>query len=133
MFKWEGLLKMNKEKGITVVELLAAITITSIIGIVAYSVLFSGFSTYDRVKAEAELRDEADLIITSFINEMFTLKSDEIDNEDGNITNTANGSYLQLKDGTKIGFENNQPIIRDRMINISNDIRLTDGSKIKKL
>lgn len=123
----------KNERGMSLVELLAAIVLSAIIGAVGYSLLFSGFSTYDRVKVESELRDEADLIMTSFINELFTLNSGEIVNENGEVTELSTSSYLQLKDGTKIGFENKQPIVRDRIIHLSDDIRVKDGTKIKKI
>lgn len=79
--------KLKNEKGVTLTELLAAIVLAAIIGIIGYNILFSGFSTMERVKTEAALRDEADLIMASFIEELYTKKMPEIQfhhSEDGN-------------------------------------------------
>ncbi|WP_188385161.1 PulJ/GspJ family protein [Ornithinibacillus halotolerans] len=122
---------MDNEKGVTLVELLAAIVITAIIGVIGYSVLASGFSTYDRVKEEAKLRDEADLIIATLINELYPLKQSEI--KELHVGGTD--SYLVLKeDNAKIGFFNNNVIVRNREINLSdNTIRLATGSQIREI
>src|SRR5690625_3854869 len=68
----------SDEAGLSLVELLAALTIASIIGVIAYSILFGGFKTYDRVKIQAELRDEADVIMAELISNLFTIKSSEV-------------------------------------------------------
>ena len=79
--------KLKNEKGVTLTELLAAIVLAAIIGIIGYNILFIGFATMERVKTEAALRDEADLIMASFIEELYTKKMPEIqfyNSEDGN-------------------------------------------------
>lgn len=72
---------VNNEKGLTLVELLATLVILVFVGLIAYSVLFTGFRTYDRVKVETELRDEADLIMSQLIGELFVLKESQIESK----------------------------------------------------
>lgn len=58
---------MNNEKGITLVELLAAISILLIISPLLYSVLISANKSFSQISAKSNLEQEANLI-TSTIN-----------------------------------------------------------------
>lgn len=104
---------LNNERGITLVELLAALVVTAVLGIVAYNILFTGFTTYDRVKAEAEMRDEADIIMVKLISDMFTLKTSEI-----KVThlpeNNTNNYYIELDNGDKVGFYDGDVYFKDQ-------------------
>lgn len=123
------------ERGITLVEVLAVFVITSIIGLVAYSVLFSGFKTYDRVKIEASLRDEADLIMSELISEMFVLKESEIDKKYFPEPGTDH-YYIETSDGKKTGFINKKLVINDEVKTnvLQNDlIKLGKDTKIVEM
>jgi hypothetical protein len=126
-------MNLNNEQGITLVELLATIVITAMIGIIASTILFSGFQTYDRVNVEAELRDEADLIMAEVINELFTLKLSDVDN----VYFPVGGSsdyFIEMTDGEKIGFINGKVILRNREVPIVNHmIELTEDTKIAEV
>lgn len=95
-------MKMD-ERGLTLVEVLATFVIMAIVGFVAYSVLYSGFRTYDRVKIEAGLRDEADLIMSELVSEMFVIKESEIAQKRLPEPGTRN-YYIEKKDGKRTGF-----------------------------
>lgn len=124
----------QKEQGVTLVELLAAITITTLIGLIAYSVLFSGFKTYERVKAEDTIRDEADVIMVQLISSLYTEKEADItkkvlnDNESGN-------SYLEFNGGEQTGFYNGLIYIKGEAISVlqSDDIILHKDSKMNEV
>lgn len=127
-------MKITDERGVTLVELLAAILLTSIIGAVGYSLLFQGYATYDRVKGESELRDEADFIMAMFLNELYTLKLTEINEE------KSTEKYICLEPCTGeerniIGFEEGNIILRNQTISLENrNISLDqERSTIKKL
>lgn len=123
------------ERGLTLVEVLAVFVITAIIGLVAYSVLFSGFRTYDRVKVEASLRDEADLIMSELISEMFVLKESEIDEKHFPESGTKN-YYIQTVDGKKTGFIDNKLVIKDEVkthVLHNNLIKLGNETKIEEI
>ena len=123
------------ERGLTLVEVLAVFVITAIIGLVAYSVLFSGFRTYDRVKVEASLRDEADLIMSELISEMFVLKESEIDEKQFPESGTKN-YYIQTVDGKKTGFIDNKLVIKDEVkthVLHNNLIKLGNETKIEEI
>jgi len=95
--------RLTNESGLTLIELLATLVITTMIGLVAYAVLHNGFKTYDRVKIETALRDEADVIMAELTRHMFTLKTSEIESRHFHPNNAPN-HYLQLTSGNKLGF-----------------------------
>lgn len=122
----------NNEQGLTLVEVLAALTLASLIGIVAYSIFFGSFNTYSRVMEETEIRNEADYIMALFINEFFTLKTTEITAEQLPEVGT-NNYYLETTKG-KLGIIDSQAIINDKPVdNLNDKIVLTNESKISRV
>ncbi|HLS20582.1 MAG TPA: prepilin-type N-terminal cleavage/methylation domain-containing protein [Bacillota bacterium] len=124
----------SDEAGLSLVELLAALTIASIIGVIAYSILFGGFKTYDRVKIEAELRDEADIIMAELISDLFTVKSSKIV-ERYFPENGTDNYYLTLTDGEIVGFYNNKIYVTTGPLNVlqNKSIKLGPDSKITEV
>ncbi|MGE6412726.1 PulJ/GspJ family protein [Planococcus kocurii] len=115
--------KLNNNKGVTLVELLATIILVSIVATLAYTVLFQGYSNYQRTKVETELRDEADLIMASLISDLFVSKKSDL-----KLTETCkNGiveSYVKVtkKDGSsyETGFKNKQILIKNQSVQFFN-------------
>lgn len=116
---------VNNNKGITLVELLATLVIVSIIGTLTYSVLFQGYSNYQRIQVESELRDEADLIMSSFIKEVFLLKNSEV----AAVSKCSGGetkSYIgqtgtgSLSPNYFTGFDKNQLKVNGKVIQFYN-------------
>jgi len=70
--------RIKNIQGVTLVELMATLVIISLVATLAYQVLFQGYSNYNRIKVETEIRDEADLIMASLVREIFTLKEKDI-------------------------------------------------------
>lgn len=95
--------RLTNESGLTLIELLATLALTTMIGLVAYAVLANGFKTYDRVKIETALRDEADIIMAELISHMFTLKTSDIQSKQLDENNEGN-YYFILKNDAKLGF-----------------------------
>lgn len=124
----------KNENGLSLVELLAALVITVIIGMIGYAILFNGLKTYERVKVEADLRDEADLIMTELINDLFTLKETEIIKTYFPQSNSAN-YFIQLENGRKVGLIDGKISRKDgsQYIIQNESIKLSDQSKIVEL
>lgn len=59
---------MRNEKGMTIVELLAAVTILLIVSSLFYSVLISANKNYNEISTKTTLEQEANIIITSIKN-----------------------------------------------------------------
>lgn len=108
----------SNNKGLTLVEMLAALTLVSIIGVLAYSILFNGIKTHERVMIETDLRDEADIIMSNFIGPFFSLKTTDI-------LSLKDNQYLKTVNGD-IGFKNGNVVVYDEIITLTNsNIRLS--------
>jgi prepilin-type N-terminal cleavage/methylation domain-containing protein len=124
---------LKKNNGITLVELLAALSLVSVIGLIAYSVLFGGLTTYDRVIAKNELRDEGNYMMTSLFNQFYKLKTSDIKEKHLPDSGTSN-YYLVKTDGKNIGIVNSKIIINNYPLSSTNDkVILTNDSKITEL
>ena len=79
---------MNRnEQGLTLIEVLAATTILSFIGIIIWGVFFQGFHFSQNSMKESKMQQEARLIVTSLIKFHQTTKETyEIDVSDCSIT-----------------------------------------------
>lgn len=124
--------KLQNDKGITLVELLATLVIISIIGALSYSILFHGYSNYQRIQAETQLRDEADLIMSSFIKDMFVLKGNEIISLETSCTNGLSTSLINVQrvnpdnpeevvEGYQTGFKDGKVIVKDQPVEFYNN------------
>lgn len=121
---------LQSNKGLTLIELLAALALVSIIGLTVYSVLFGGLKSYNRVMAENELRDEGDYIMAYLLSEFYTLKASDITEKRLPQTGTKD-YYIIKKDGTKSGIIGSEIILNDKQITMSNDnVTLTNESFI---
>lgn len=112
--------KILKNAGMTLVELLSSFTLLTIVGILVTSVLFSGLKIYERTMEEARLRDEADIIMTHFINEFFTLKTSDI--------RASNEKFIEKTNGKITGFKDAKVYINDEEIK-SSDSNIKIGSE----
>lgn len=121
------LVKFN-EKGVTLVELLATLILISIVSALAYSIFFQGYGNYQRIKVETELRDEADLIMASFVKDLFVLKESEIKLINSCATNSSH--LVITKKGAvpgstttpyKTGFENQKVLVKDQQVQFYNE------------
>ncbi|WAA12847.1 PulJ/GspJ family protein [Fervidibacillus halotolerans] len=120
---------LHLEKGLTLVELLATITIFSIVGTIVYAVLFNGIHSYERTMEETKLRDEADYIMSNLIEQFFTLKASDVIE----MPNLAKGQgYLKVRDKGEekiYGFKEGTLYIDNEEVKLLNpDVQITDES-----
>lgn len=143
---------MNKsntnEFGLTLVELLVAIALTSLIFTFATSILVKGMNHYKTISMETVLRDEADFIMAKFYRELYTLKETEIEKlaQDNKISEDVyRDNYILYKEKTlpnnskvkyrtgfidqKIYYENEEYKFQNNKIRLNTD---THKSTIKK-
>lgn len=81
--------RIGDEKGLTLIEVLAVIVISSIMLIFASSLIVQAMKNQERITSEAQLRDEADIMMAKLMKDIFTLKESEIAKvECGTMTNT---------------------------------------------
>ena len=98
-------LSLKDERGVSLLELIAAMAISSIIVIAGYGLLMSGMKTAERVKAESILRDEADLIVGNIIESFYLTKASTVQED----IDDTNNKQLVLKDKKIIGFDRANP------------------------
>ncbi|MBP2001571.1 prepilin-type N-terminal cleavage/methylation domain-containing protein [Paenibacillus shirakamiensis] len=67
-----------KEEGFTLIELIAVLSLFGLVLGLIYSVLMFGFKSYTQIHVENALRDEADIVMSSVITELYTFGPDRI-------------------------------------------------------
>lgn len=129
----------NEQKGVTLIELLAAITLTTIVIAIAFSALFSAIKIYKDNQAQARLQQEADIIL-SHLNQISEKQNEitiRLSPDSRTLTIAANDdTYIydqnyyeisinsnQLQPGDSVTLKTNTPIpillyVKDR--NLSN-------------
>lgn len=108
--------KIKSESGVTLVEVLATLVIMSIIGTLAYSLLFQGYDNYNRVKIETELRDEADIIMANYISDFYVMKKTETKLSNTCVNGFVNSSVTVTKGALapyKTGIVNKEIIVKN--------------------
>jgi prepilin-type N-terminal cleavage/methylation domain-containing protein len=123
--------RFRKEQGLTLLELIVALTLFAmIIGIISGLTMF-GVRSYHKIKIENSLRDEADIIMSSIISELYTFAPDTVGNiPDGNgilLTGSENGAAVIHKIAVMsgqlvIGGENAVPVSNDTRTTVDSDL-----------
>ncbi|MFC7373014.1 type II secretion system protein J [Fictibacillus iocasae] len=117
---------VRNEQGLTLIELLVTIVLFSIIGYMAYYVLINGLNTEKKIRTETLVRDEADLVMSQIVKELYPLTADKLTEVKG-----SSSSMLQYKNGSTtkaIGFSGDTAYIDGTPLH-SADYDLT-GSEI---
>ncbi|MCM3316879.1 prepilin-type N-terminal cleavage/methylation domain-containing protein [Rummeliibacillus stabekisii] len=83
---------LNNNKGITLLEVLATLVITSIIGIITMNVFIKGSESAKNINIDSQLRDEADLIMSKFIKTIYTTNQNTIVHRNFE----GNNSYIEV-------------------------------------
>lgn len=82
--------RLKSEQGFTLIEMIAALTLFSmVVGIISMVTMF-GFRSYHKITIENSLRDEADIIMSTIINELYTFAPEKVEN-----TTNINGITLK--------------------------------------
>jgi len=79
---------LENSRGITLVELLAALTISTLVLGIAYGLLMMGYKTYEKVGIEQSLRDEADYVVSRIMAKFYEGDISDIKNKCQGATST---------------------------------------------
>ncbi len=109
--------KLKSSKGLTLVELLVSLSIFSLITAIMIGYLISSMNNFKRVNEEIALHDEANYVMSEFVNYIFVAtKVEVIDNSKCSplirVTNYHN-------EQTTLGFKNNQAVINNEVVHPS--------------
>ncbi|MGD6832043.1 PulJ/GspJ family protein [Sutcliffiella halmapala] len=69
---------LKDERGISLYELLAVLAISSIIMSSMYGAFIMGINLYKKIGIEAQMRDEADIMVASLLNDLNSIEPDAI-------------------------------------------------------
>lgn len=70
--------KLKREDGVTLIELLAVLSLMGIILGVISTTIFFGFRSYNQVNVENRLREDGDILMSSIITELYAYAPDRI-------------------------------------------------------
>ena len=124
---------IKNERGLTLIELLAATALTAIIAIFAFSILMKGIQHYNTISTDTAFRDEADLLMSSLLKDLYTTKESQITKTNFPEQNISNHFFEINKTGTKLktGFINKELHIQGKVIPVVNTaIQITENSRI---
>ena len=85
--------KYKNENGLSLVELLAAIVLIGFVSILLFSMTIKAIENNRIISQETILRDEADIIVSKFIKQLYSTRQDHIIY---NITTDSGNSYLEV-------------------------------------
>jgi prepilin-type N-terminal cleavage/methylation domain-containing protein len=89
------------ERGVTLIELLATITISSIMLSVIYGVFITGLNLYNKIAIEGQLRDDADYVVSRVMNKFYSLPFDHIEY----CPNSPRGTCIILENDKYVGID----------------------------
>jgi len=82
--------RISNHNGLTIIELLAALSLLSMVLLSINGLFNLGLKTYNKVTVEASLRDEADYVVAMVLNQLYSTHYDDIkNNTDGSLTFSA--------------------------------------------
>ncbi len=100
---------LDSAKGLTLVELLATLAIFSLISVIIIGYLIGGMNNFKKVNEEIALHDEANYVMSEFVNYIF-VATKIIDKEQ-----TGCKSLIEVTDYygnvSKLGFDNYKAVI----------------------
>lgn len=122
---------VNNEQGLSLLELLAAVTISFLIVGVMYNVFMSGMKTYQRIGIENELRSEADYMMTIVFNRLYEFAPDGLDTTTTTNTQLVFVNNKQKAIDTRVGLvEEQETETKSFSLALANDELQIDGQPI---
>ncbi|MEK4046415.1 prepilin-type N-terminal cleavage/methylation domain-containing protein [Paenibacillus sp. FSL H8-0048] len=105
---------LRKEQGFTLIELIAALSLFSLVSALVYGVMTFGVQSYQRVTMENTLRDESDLLMSAIITEIYTFAPNTISSDEVNKTILLRRDNLSGGiDEVAIGISGGQLVINE--------------------
>ncbi|NOU99041.1 PulJ/GspJ family protein [Paenibacillus planticolens] len=111
---------IKEQKGYSLIELIAALSIFSLIAGSIYGVINFGFKAYDRVNVENSLRDEGDIIMSAIMSEFYTQAPETVENFSAN-NETEKGILMKIKLVEKNGEQTVERTVERHVVIDSSD------------
>ncbi|UZJ80412.1 prepilin-type N-terminal cleavage/methylation domain-containing protein [Fictibacillus sp. KU28468] len=107
--------RIKNEGGLTLVELLLSLSIMLIISAVAYFIFLNGMNSYKKTYTETLIRDEADVIMTQFMNAVYPAKDALLSTDKNNVIILDKGKQTEQK----FGFDGSNAVLNSTALNNS--------------
>jgi hypothetical protein len=118
---------VTSNKGLTLVEILISFAIFSLITVIVTGYLISSLNNFKKVNEEIVLHDEANHIMSKFVNYIFVATKVKV------LEQSESKSLIEVTDFdgnvTTLGFENNRAVINGESIHPSRYRILTEGTE----
>ncbi|MNU56413.1 hypothetical protein D3C71_455100 [compost metagenome] len=105
--------RLKKDEGVTLIELIAALSLLAVVLGMIYSVAVFGFKSYHKISVENSLRDEADILMSSIITNLYTFAPDRV------IRDGTDGTGIILQKDYVDSNSNNK--VKERILKIQNN------------
>lgn len=120
------------QKGLTLIELLAALAISSIVLIIFYNVFMMGVKTFEKTGVEGQLRDEGDYIISNILSELYQTSSDQVND----CSAEEKAPCLLIKSNKELVKHSTKDVIQERVQSDDTQIKtikfIFSGNKVRK-
>ncbi|MBW4081637.1 type II secretion system protein J [Paenibacillus sp. S150] len=103
---------LRSEKGVTLIELVVAITLFTTVAGLIYGVMMFGIRSYNQITVENRLRDDGDLLMSAIITEIYTFAPDMISSDSGLDSDGNNWSLITLRHSGS-GADDKDIVIRE--------------------
>lgn len=110
--------RLRGEKGLTIIELIASLTVLALVVGILYSFTTFGLRSYHKVQIENSLRDEGDILMSSIISELYVFGPESISTQIKTAGTIDNGTLILSKRGAvdrEIRILQGKLVIRDKL------------------
>ncbi|WP_027409478.1 type II secretion system protein J [Anoxybacteroides tepidamans] len=122
---------VNNNKGLSLLELLAAVAISAFILASIYGVLLSGIKAYKQIGIENQLRSEADYVVATVMNQLYQFAPDGIDMTATTDQHLAFVNNKQKVINPSVGWVEEQETAKQTLdIELQNDALFINGGKM---
>ncbi|AIQ61255.1 PulJ/GspJ family protein [Paenibacillus borealis] len=104
---------LRREQGFTLIELIAALSLFSLVSGLIYGVMMFGVQSYQRVTMENTLRDESDLLMSAIITEIYTFAPSTVRSDTNQTIFLQRDNINGGTDEVEIGIAGGQLVINE--------------------
>ncbi|MGG3999898.1 PulJ/GspJ family protein [Anoxybacillus kestanbolensis] len=116
------------ERGLTLIELLVGLAITSIIAASAYGVFTAGTKAYKRIGIENQLRSEADILMTTIFNELYAFAPDGLKSDE------SNNHTLTFVNNVKKEIDTNTGLVEEKNTEVQTlQVKIDDANEVLQI
>ncbi|SDS78695.1 prepilin-type N-terminal cleavage/methylation domain-containing protein [Paenibacillaceae bacterium GAS479] len=86
--------RLRREEGYTLIELIAALSLLSVVMGIIYATISFGMNAYERVQVQNELREDGDLVMSTIMARLYTVGPTQLEQSDSNAAQGIKLSFM---------------------------------------